>query len=225
MTNAEKIAKRAKRGRALLIGAVAAACGLGLYAIVVNVQQGADITKIESPCLRYGAKSQQCKEAFEQAVLTITHPQACAILRKAGLEIRPCAHARLRQEHRRGKERAATASRESGGGGALQTGSAGHQQHGPHGGGHHNGAVHSPGAQQPSGPSPESSPSAPSSPSTGSPAGDAPPSESKSPPDPKGPVEQVTGTAGEAVGNVSKGVGAAAEGAACGTVSLPTCTK
>jgi hypothetical protein len=66
------------------------------------------VTKVESPCLRYGAKSEQCKAAFEQAVLTITHPEACAILRKAGLEVRECAGARLKQEHKRGNERAAT---------------------------------------------------------------------------------------------------------------------
>ena len=35
------------------------------------------VTKVESPCLRYGAKSIQCKAAFEQAVLTINHPEAC----------------------------------------------------------------------------------------------------------------------------------------------------
>jgi hypothetical protein len=135
VTNAEKIAKKAKRGRFLLIAVAALACGLSLYAIAVNVQQGNDITnvhndvtKIESPCLKYGAKSQQCKEAFEQAVLTITHPEACAILRKAGLQITPCAHARLRQELRRGRERAASDQKQSRGGDAQQTG---HQQPSP----------------------------------------------------------------------------------------------
>jgi hypothetical protein len=63
------------------------------------------VTNIESPCIRYGAKSKLCREAFEQAVLTITHPEACAILRKAGLEIVDCAHARLKQEETRRRER------------------------------------------------------------------------------------------------------------------------
>jgi hypothetical protein len=91
------------------------------------------ITTVESPCLRYGARSSQCREAFEQAVLTITHAQACAILRKAGLEIIECAHARLRQELRRSKEREKT--RAAKGGGALQTGSTGHQPPSPQQGG------------------------------------------------------------------------------------------
>lgn len=65
------------------------------------------VTKVESPCLRYGARSEQCKAAFEQAVLTITHAEACAILRKAGLEIQNCAGARLEQERGRDEEREA----------------------------------------------------------------------------------------------------------------------
>jgi hypothetical protein len=80
---------------------------------------GSRVTKVESPCLRYGPKSHQCKEAFEAAVATITHPEACAIERKAGTlrAIRelaqglgmsfkePCAGARLAQETKRGNER------------------------------------------------------------------------------------------------------------------------
>lgn len=67
---------------------------------------GTRVTKVESPCLRYGPKSPQCKAAFEAAVSTITHAEACAILRKAGLEVAQCAHARLRQERTRHNERA-----------------------------------------------------------------------------------------------------------------------
>jgi len=81
------------------------------------------VTKVESPCLKYGAKSKQCKRAFDAAVSTITHPQACAIERKAGSlrAIReladglgveftePCAGARIAQERQRGKEREAAA--------------------------------------------------------------------------------------------------------------------
>jgi hypothetical protein len=69
------------------------------------------VTKVESPCLRYGPKSRLCKEAFEQAVLTITHAQACSILRKAGLEILNCRGARLKQERGRDVEREATEER------------------------------------------------------------------------------------------------------------------
>jgi hypothetical protein len=83
------------------------------------------ITKVESPCQRYGPHSNVCKEAFEKAVATITHPEACAVERKAGTlrAVRelasdvgvtftePCAGARLAQERRRGNERAATSRR------------------------------------------------------------------------------------------------------------------
>jgi hypothetical protein len=86
------------------------------------------VTKVESPCLRYGAKSPQCKAAFEAAVATITHPEACAVERKAGtlrairelaagLDVtftEPCAGARLAQERQRGNERAATAQAHAG---------------------------------------------------------------------------------------------------------------
>jgi hypothetical protein len=94
------------------------------------------VTRIEAatPCLTYGSKSRLCKESFEQAVLTITHAEACAILRKAGLAIEPCAHARLRQEIRRGRERART-SRPTRGGDAVHTPAKGHQQPTPSPGG------------------------------------------------------------------------------------------
>jgi Trp operon repressor len=90
---------------------------------------GSRVTKVESPCLRYGPDSQQCKEAFEAAIATITHAQACAVERKAGtlkairelaasLEVRfkePCAGARIAQERQRGNEREASARAGDGG--------------------------------------------------------------------------------------------------------------
>ncbi len=83
------------------------------------------VTKVESPCLKYGPKSEECERAFDAAVSTITHPQACAIERKAGTlrAIReladglgvdftePCAGARIAQERQRGNEREATSQR------------------------------------------------------------------------------------------------------------------
>jgi uncharacterized membrane protein YgcG len=88
------------------------------------------VAKVESPCLKATEEptpknKKLCRESFEKAVLTITHPQACAIERKAGTlkAIRelaaelnvsfsePCAGARLAQEKRRGDERAATTAR------------------------------------------------------------------------------------------------------------------
>lgn len=82
------------------------------------------ITEVTSPCLRYGPGSRQCKRSFEAALATLTHPEACAVERKAGtlaavralaLALRqlgldvsfsePCAGARLAQERQRTNER------------------------------------------------------------------------------------------------------------------------
>lgn len=87
------------------------------------------VSKVESPCLKYGPHSRLCRESFEKAVLTITHPEACAILRKAGLTIQSCAGARLAQETKRGNERAAT--KRSTGGGDATSSPPGHSQPGP----------------------------------------------------------------------------------------------
>lgn len=120
---------------------VALAIGIGVWSVAVNYQQGTQITKMESPCLRFGPKSEQCREAFDAAVATITHPQACAIQRKAGtlravrelaaeLNVafsEPCAGARIAQERQRSKERDATRMR-SKGGDAKQPPSTGGQQ-------------------------------------------------------------------------------------------------
>lgn len=111
-------AKRLRVATWLFGSAVFVALAFAVWAVVVNGQQANQITKIESPCLRYGAKSEQCKEAFEQAV----HPEACAILRKAGLEITECAHARLRQERTRHNERVASRGRLQAKPGETQTG-------------------------------------------------------------------------------------------------------
>jgi hypothetical protein len=88
---------------------------------------GARVTKVESPCLKSSEEptlknKRLCRESFEKAIGTITHPEACAVERKAGtlkalrelgrqLQINfkePCKGARLAQERRRGSERAAT---------------------------------------------------------------------------------------------------------------------
>lgn len=95
--------------RRVLLLLFIALVGLGVYVAnhSENTTTSRKVTRIEaaSPCLTYGPKSDLCKESFEKAVLTITHPEACAILRKAGLEVVQCAHARLRQEHIRHQER------------------------------------------------------------------------------------------------------------------------
>jgi len=121
---------------------VAFAIGIGIWSVAVNVQQDKQITRIESPCLRYGSKSPQCKRAFEAAVATITHPQACAIERKAGtlqairelafdLDItfeEPCAGARIAQERKRSNERAGSRKSKAG---ASQPAPTMGQQHAP----------------------------------------------------------------------------------------------
>jgi hypothetical protein len=95
--------------RRILLLLFIALVGLAVYAAnhSENTTTSRKVTKIEaaSPCLTYGPKSDLCKESFEKAVLTITHAEACAILRKAGLEVVECAHARLRQERTRHNER------------------------------------------------------------------------------------------------------------------------
>jgi hypothetical protein len=120
------------------------------------------VTKVESPCLRFGSESEQCKESFEAAIGTITHPEACAVMRKAGIlkairELRPketgtsfhepCLGARLAQEEQRGNERRQTKESEgqppqhdlqTGGDASAQTGSS---QPSPHEGGSTHGSA------------------------------------------------------------------------------------
>jgi hypothetical protein len=135
------------------------------------------ITKVESPCQRYGPHSDVCKEAFEKAVATITHPEACAVERKAGTlrAIRelaaklgvsftePCAGARLAQERQRGNEREATsrartARNDRGPGGPPSTSTSGTtgvsgDSGPPQSGSHHAPAPQHPGSQAPPAPS------------------------------------------------------------------------
>lgn len=56
------------------------------------------VTEITSPCLLYGPKSLPCKRAFDAAVTTIDHAEACEVLRKAGLQVVSCRGARLKDE-------------------------------------------------------------------------------------------------------------------------------
>ena len=64
-----------------------------------NSGQDTRITKIESPCQRYGSESKICQEAFETAVKSINHRIACYIDRKAGKPFKPsCKGVRLRIE-------------------------------------------------------------------------------------------------------------------------------
>jgi hypothetical protein len=154
------------------------------------------ITKVESPCLKYGAKSDQCKEAFEQAVLTITHAQACAILRKAGLEVVSCAGARLEQERGRRKDREANQGPHHGSAGEGVVDSNGHApssqpgpgRPGPQGGKPDSGAIH---PLSPPGAAPAAQPVSASPPSQSPPvSGNA--NQPDLPEQAKGPVEKTT---------------------------------
>lgn len=218
-------ARAAKRWRiaSWLFGiAVVAALGFAAWSLAIGFSNSTKITKIESPCLKYGAKSHQCKEAFEQAVLTITHAQACAILRKAGLEIPQCAHARLRQESGRRRERAATDQRAGGG---ASTGSTGTLQSGPREGGSSgdvgtgkqrgsdDGGSGGGGQGKPpaSSPSPAPVPSGSTSETSPGRSGDAPGDPEPKPSSP-GTVRSTVEAAGGAVKEAGEGVGGAVEG-------------
>lgn len=193
------------------------------------------VTKVESPCLKYGAKSEQCKKAFEQAVLTITHAQACAILRKAGLEIEPCANARLAQESTRRRERATTDQQRPGG--DAPTGPTGTLQPSPHEGGGGNGAGSGGGdgpgknggggPSAPSGggnamaPAPDPAPVPAPSPSPAPSPGRS--SDAPGDPEPKGDPPGALPSTLEAAGGVVKEAGDAAQGAVEGAGKAADC--
>lgn len=239
-----KFAKSVKRMRVASwvfgIG-VAAALGFALWSLAIGFSNQTQITRIESPCLRYGAKSEQCKEAFEQAVLTISHAQACAILRKAGLEIQPCVHARLAQESTRRRQRASNREPVRTAHPRASTSQPGPTSH--HGansgagkGGGSNGNGGSGGPSKP----PASAGHPPSSPSGSGPSTAPTPSPQVVPPHPAaeagkalegktGDVGGVVKGAGEGVNNAAgkavEGVGQVAEGAVCGTLEAVGCSK
>lgn len=207
---------------------------------------GSRITKIESPCLRASEEptrlnKKQCRESFEKAVLTITHAQACAIERKAGMPkaIRelaaelnvafsePCAGARLAQEKRRSDERAAsaltgdggteTAPTSSGGGGGEQTpanpNTGGSVGPGKGGG---SGGAPVPGSGGNSGESPTTEPPGSGGPSQGT-AETSPPESStgSSAGSLPGTVEAVGKAGGEVVGKAGGAVEGAGHGVNC----------
>jgi len=131
---------------------------------------GSRVTKIETPCQRYGDHSEQCTAYFEHALLSINHPEACALERKAGtlkairalaLSLRergvdvsftePCAGARLAQERTRANERARTQALE---GVVPSTGNSPHSQPSPQHGGSPGGSEPGKGGSAPSPPPP-----------------------------------------------------------------------
>lgn len=244
MTELEQVIDRGDRGRKWFLVAVGLVC-VGIvagiaFAIVVNYNQGKQLSKIESPCLKYGPDSKQCEEAFSAAVSTITHPQACAIERKAGTlqairdlaeEIgvefdEPCAGARIAQERERARDRAETRQRATGGD-ALQTGSTGHQQPGPHEEGGDEGSN----GGDPTGGGGNPAPAGnhpPTSQGGGAPAGegtDSPPAKPKTLPEQAtDALEEVTGTVTDAADKVTDDVGETVD-EACEHLPPALCTK
>lgn len=228
MSELEQVVYRGDRGRFWFLAAIGALClviaGLTGYAVYVNVKQGKAIAKVESPCLKYGPDSKQCEEAFSAAVSTITHPQACAIERKAGTlrAIReladdigvdftePCAGARIAQERERRSDRAAAAEPTGSiGGGALQTGSTGHQQPGPRGGG---GDKAGPAGSEPSAEAPSASDPRGAAPNSNPPPRADSPAAALSPP---GLIEQTTGAAAGVVDQAGEDVQQTVDNATC----------
>jgi hypothetical protein len=207
------------------------------------------VSRVESPCLKYGPRSELCQKSFEKAVATITHPEACAIERKAGtlrairelatgLDVtfkEPCAGARLAQERQRGNEREATSERASDGGDGGEAPPEGGSGEAPATG---KGADSSPSAppkstgprhHPPSAP-PESGGEGGSAPveqgapqsSDGSASSEAPAAEQTAP---ETRHESVLESAGTTVGEVVNGAGHVVEAAGCGLASPLLCTK
>lgn len=228
--------------------AVVVALAFGAWSLKIGFSNSTQITKIESPCLKYGPDSHQCEEAFSAAVLTITHPQACAIERKAGSlkAIRelaaelgvdftePCAGARIEQERVRGKERAATRQQGSGEGDTPQSGTGGGvvvSTGGDQDGSVRGGVGKSPGgpkgkapASSPAASSPTSIATAPANESPGNSEGNGSSESSKAKPIAEGvgkALEDVGASAGGVVTETGESVNKAAEGVtgkACGVL-------
>lgn len=142
------------------------------------------ITKIESPCLRYGPESRECHESFQAAIESITDYQLCLLLSQRP-DLTGVAPAKCRQIAREARRHLKTLRHTKNQRSTAQpashslSGSAG--SGGTHGEGHHPSQPPSPHAPSPS-PQP-SSPQPTPSPSPGKSGGAGPPSSpSSSPP-------------------------------------------
>jgi hypothetical protein len=146
------------------------------------------ITRVETPCLKYGSDSKQCRESFEAALLSLTHAQACAIQRKSGVlkairKLRPdetgssfnepCLGARLAQEEKRANERRHTKEAA----GQPPQGPTGTQPSGPKDGGGEDVGAGKGGEGSPSAPGKGGSGTAPAPGEGGSDGGSEPPSD------------------------------------------------
>jgi hypothetical protein len=134
------------------------------------------VTKVESPCLRYGPDSKICERAFEEAAASINHRMACFFQHRAGVFPPSCrgVHLRIKQKPAQHK-----------GGDASQTGSTGHQPPSPHHGGSP-GSGHAKHPPAPTAPSPTPAAPSPAPAPTPTPEASLPPQASPSA-EPPGP--------------------------------------
>jgi hypothetical protein len=134
------------------------------------------ITRVESPCQRYGPDSKICERAFEEAAASINHRMACFFQHRAGVFPPSCRGVHLRIAPSPG-------SPVKGGGASQQPSSTAHQLPSPqHGGSGHEGQSGTPKAPAPgkSGDRGTKEPDASeprSEPSTGTSTSSAPPEE------------------------------------------------
>ncbi len=106
LTKAEKERREKQHQREVLVSKaklfLIVLCGVAIVVsfVVSRIEisgVGDRVTRIESPCQRFGSESKVCEEAFETAVKSITHRIACFIDRKAGKPFKPtCRGVRLR---------------------------------------------------------------------------------------------------------------------------------
>jgi hypothetical protein len=188
------------------------------------------VTRIESPCQRYGSKSQLCQEAFETAVKSINHRIACYIDRKSGRPFKPsCLGVHLRIEAGEPKSSSVPESGTRNGGDASEA-QPGHSQPGPSGGqeGHGHQPSHGPASSKPegggeSGGAPPSSSAPTSSQPTSSSTETTRESVSQKPAKPSAPVTPPVPPIKEAVGGVVEEAGGTVAGTVEG-VTEPVCT-
>ncbi|HET9198220.1 MAG TPA: hypothetical protein VFN92_08220 [Solirubrobacterales bacterium] len=227
MTDREQVEKdlaRAKRGRRLLIVAVAFLCvvsagGLigAVVANVVNVGQGRKITKIERSACAKSPTSDACQRIKRLSDEQRSVPSTCVLFEKVDKEGKLLRLTRCGTPVEQGVDDQVAAVEE--GGGAQQSPQKGSQQPGPRGGGqHHSSAGGEHPAPEPTADSPAAEPAP-----TGSSAGAVPPASSPSEPPARGLVEQATDAAAEAVERVGDEVSNVLNEAGCSTP--PICTK
>ena len=88
MTEVEQVVSRARRGRALFGAAIAALCVLlisgVMFAIVVNFQQGGDITQVERSACAKSPASRECQRVRRETDKARTIRDTCIAFWKVG---------------------------------------------------------------------------------------------------------------------------------------------